>query len=182
MKQKRFPYFSFGRAEDSCAKAVKRRRERTLWHFFLASILGCCVVVSIASSATALGRRPERWVRLSPATSPPARSYLPMTYDPAGAKVVMFGGFDGTGYLNDAWTFDGITWSRMATPVAPPRHAAAQMAYDASIQKVVLFGGYNGRNYLGDTWIWDGKTSRWTQAHAAHSPPAVTSPMLFADP
>src|SRR6266487_5517423 len=87
-----------------------------------------------------------------------------MTYDPTGAKVVMFGGFDRTGYLNDTWTFDGITWSRVATPVAPPRRAAAQMAYDASIQKVVLFGGYNGRNYLGDTWIWDGKISRWTQA------------------
>src|SRR5436190_16120720 len=145
MKQKRFPYFSFGRAEDSCAKAVKRRRERTLWHFFLASIVGCCVVVSIASSATADGRRPERWVRLSPATSPPARSYLAMTYDPASGKVVMFGGFDGTGYLNDTWTFDGITWSRVATPVAPPRRAAAQMAYDAVTQKVVLFGGTTGQ-------------------------------------
>src|SRR5437762_11434056 len=167
MKQKRFPYFSFGRAEDSCAKAVKRRRERTLWHFFLASIVGCCVVVSIASSATADGRRPERWVRLSPATSPPARSYLAMTYDPASGKIVMFGGYDGTGYLNDTWTFDGTTWSQVATPISPPRRAAAQIAYDASTQKVVLFGGYDGTRYLGDTWIWNGKTLRWSRAQPA---------------
>ena len=182
MKQKRFPYFSFGRAEDSCAKAVKRRRERTLWHFFLASIVGCCVVVSIASSATADGRRPERWVRLSPATSPPARSYLAMTYDPASGKIVMFGGYEATGYLNDTWTFDGTTWSQVATPISPPRRAAAQIAYDASTQKVVLFGGYNGTRYLGDTWIWNGKTLRWNRAQPAHSPLPVTSPMVFADP
>jgi len=56
------------------------------------------------------------------------------------------------------------------------------MAYDALTQKVVLFGGYNRRNYLGDTWIWDGKTSRWAHAQPAHSPPDVTSPMVFSDP
>src|SRR5947208_14049577 len=182
MKQKRFPYFSFGRAEDSCAKAVKRRRERTLWHFFLASIVGCCVVVSIASSATADGRRPERWVRLSPATSPPARSYLAMTYDPASGKIVMFGGFDGTGYLNDTWTFDGVTWTLVATDTPPPARAAAQMAYDGVTRQVVLFGGYDGTNYLGDTWLWDGRTSQWTQAAPAHHPTPVTGPMLFPDP
>src|SRR5436190_18204441 len=181
MKQKRFPYFSFGRAEDSCAKAVKRRRERTLWHFFLASIVGCCVVVSIAASATADGRRPERWVRLSPATSPPARSYLAMTYDPASGKIVMFGGFDGTGYLNDTWTFDGVSWILVATDTPPPARAAAQMAYDSVTHKVVLFGGYNG-HYLGDTWLWDGATSQWTQAAPAHHPTPVTGPMLFPDP
>ncbi len=168
MKQRHFPYFSSGRAEDSCANAVKRRRGRAMWHFFLASIIGCCVV-SIVSSTTAVGRRPERWVRLSPATSPSPRSYLAMTYDAAGGKLIMFGGFNGTGYLNDIWTFDGINWSRAATPLSPPRRAAAQMAYDALTQKVVLFGGYNGRNYLGDTWIWDGKTSRWAHAQPAHS-------------
>jgi hypothetical protein len=49
------------------------------------------------------------WVQLSPASSPPARSYVAMTYDPASGKIIMFGGFDGTGYLNDTWTFDGVT-------------------------------------------------------------------------
>src|SRR5438132_14194009 len=127
MKQKHFPYFSF------------KRRGRTMRHFFLASI-ACWVVASIVPSATAVGRRPERWVRLSPATSPPARSYLAMTYDPASGKIVMFGGYDGTGYLNDTWTFDGTTWSQVAAPISPPRRAAAQIAYDASTQKVVLFG------------------------------------------
>ena len=144
--------------------------------------LGCCVVALIISSATAAAPRSPTWVQLSVPISPPARSYLAMTYDPASGKVIMFGGFDGTGYLNDTWTFDGTRWSRVQAPVSPPARAASQMAYDATTQKVVLFGGYNGTRYLGDTWLWDGKTSRWTHATAAHHPTAVTSPMLFTDP
>src|SRR5439155_25598310 len=181
MKQNHFRNFSLGRrAGDTCANVVERRHGRTKRRWFLISI-GYCVIAWIVSSATAAGPRSPSWVQLSPATSPPPRSYLAMTYDPAGGKVIMFGGFDGTGYLNDTWTFDGTSWSRVQTPLSPPARAASQMAYDAVIQRVVLFGGYNGR-YLGDTWLWDGKTSRWTRATPAHHPTAVTSPMLFTDP
>src|SRR5438132_7901968 len=151
-------------------------------HFrFLISTCFCMALLA-ASSAVAATRSSKTWVHLSPNISPPARSYLAMTYDAASGKVVMFGGYDGTGYLNDTWTFDGTSWSRVQAPVSPPARAASQMAYDAITQKVVLFGGYNGTRYLGDTWIWDGKTSRWTRATTTHAPRAVTSPMLFADP
>ena len=36
------------------------------------------------------------WMQLLPTSSPPARSYLAMTYDAASGKIVMFGGYDGT--------------------------------------------------------------------------------------
>ena len=90
--------------------------------------------------------------------------------------------FDGTGYLNDTWSFDGTSWTQIATQSVPPARAAAQMTYDSVAQKVVLFGGFDGTNYLGDTWLWDGSTLQWTQATPAHQPTAVTGPMLFPDP
>jgi len=62
-----------------------------------------------------------------------------------------------------------------------PRARMRQMAYDRHARKVILFGGYDGRKDLGDTWLWDGTTSAWTQATPAHSPKAVTGPMLFTD-
>jgi hypothetical protein len=105
-----------------------------------------------------------------------------MTYDPVSGKIIAFGGLDGTGYLNDTWSFDGTSWAQIATQSAPPARAAAQMTYDSVTQKVVLFGGYDGTNYLGDTWLWDGSTLQWTQATPKHHPPAVTGPMLFPDP
>jgi len=147
-------------------------------------ILNCCWCCAFAFGSAASVAAPDifNWVQLSSATSPPARSYLAMTYDPASGKIVMFGGFDGTGYLNDTWTFDGVSWTLVATDTPPPARAAAQMAYDGVTRQVVLFGGYDGTNYLGDTWLWDGATSQWTQAAPAHHPTPVTGPMLFPDP
>ena len=146
-------------------------------------ILICCC----GAMASGAGLNPgiadsANWVQLSPATSPPARSYLAMAYDPVSGKIVMFGGFDGNAYLNDTWTFDGVTWTQVTANTPPPARAAAQMAYDSVTQKIVLFGGYNGANYLGDTWLWDGTISQWTSVTTAHRPRAVTGPMLFPDP
>src|SRR6266480_963036 len=146
-------------------------------------ILICCWgAIAFGSTASVAAPDTANWVQLSPATSPPARSYLAMAYDAASGKIIMFGGVDSTGYLNDTWTFDGVTWIPVATDTPPPARAAAQMAYDSVTRQVVLFGGYDGTNYLGDTWLWDGRTSQWTQGAPAHHPTPVTGPMLFPDP
>ena len=144
-------------------------------------LICCCISIAFAASAAAAQFGFPDWIELSPTNSPPARSYLAMTYDPASGKVIMFGGDNGTTYLNDTWSFDGTTWTQIATQSAPPARTAAQMTYDSVTQKVVLFGGFNG-TYLSDTWLWDGSTLQWTQATPQHHPSAVTGPMLFPDP
>ena len=142
----------------------------------------CCISIAFVTGVAATPFGVPDWVELSPNDSPPARSYLAMTYDPVSGKTIVFGGFDGMGYLSDTWSFDGTSWTQIASQSVPPARAAAQMTYDSVAQKVVLFGGYNGTDYLGDTWLWDGSTLQWTQATPAHHPPAVTGPMLFPDP
>ena len=144
----------------------------------LTILICCCIFIAFAVNAEAA---PD-WIELSPKGPPPVRSYLAMTYDPVSGKIIAFGGFDGTGYLNDTWSFDGMSWTQIPTKSAPPPRSAAQMTYDSVAQKVVLFGGYDGTNYLGDTWLWDGTTLQWTQATPAHQPTPVTGPMLFPDP
>ena len=54
-------------------------------------------------------------------------------------KTIAFGGYDGAGYLNDTWSFDGTSWTQITTQSAPPARAAAQMTYDSVAQKVVDF-------------------------------------------
>jgi hypothetical protein len=163
----------------SCSMKLVRAR-----YFAQASriIICFCIAIAFAVRAAAGQFGSLDWIQLSPSDSPPARSYLAMTYDPISGKIIAFGGFDGTGYLNDTWAFDGTNWTQIATQSSPPARTAAQMTYDSVTQKVVLFGGYDGINYLGDTWLWDGSTLQWTQATPNHSPPAVTGPMLFPDP
>src|SRR5947199_1785575 len=126
-------------------------------------LICCCGAIAFGSAASMRAPDSASWVQLSPASSPPARSYLAMTYDVASGKVIMFGGDNGTTYINDTWVFDGTTWTQIATQSAPPARTAAQMTYDSVTQKVVLFGGFNG-TFLSDTWLWDGSTLQWTQA------------------
>src|SRR2546423_15199403 len=91
------------------------------------ALLGSGVATAHASS----------WILLSPPTFPTARSYVAMTYDTASQKTVLFGGYNGTGYLNDTWTFDGTAWTKVKTPTAPPARANPQMAYDIPTKRVV---------------------------------------------
>src|SRR5205823_3848227 len=114
----------------------------------------CGSAMAFGSNAAVAGPR-AFWVELSPANSPPARSYLAMTYDAASRKVIVFGGFDGTTYLNDTWTFDGISWTQVAVSPSPPVRANAQMAYDSVTHKVVLFsGGCDELFYPPSSFVW----------------------------
>ena len=88
-------------------------------------------------------------------------------------QVVLFGGYNGTSYLNDTWTWDGTTWTEDSGPARAAR-AYASMAEDTGYADgtgaLVLFGGYNGTSYLGDTWTYT--TAGWTQQSPATSPSA----------
>ena len=155
----------------------------------LAAALLLALTVSAAAERSA-GAEPDattsatstNWVQITTPVAPSPRCYSAMTYDRDSGKTILFGGFDGTKYLHDTWSFDGQTWKKLFPPTAPTARTAAQMAYDANAHRVVLFGGYDGTNHLGDTWLWDGATSTWQKATPKHSPTKATSPMLFTDP
>ena len=104
-------------------------------------LIFCCISLAFAADVGAAPFSFPDWVELSPNDSPPARSYLAMTYDPVSGKTIAFGGFDGTGYLNDTWSFDGTSWTLITTQSVPPPRAAAQMTYDSVAQKVVSSAG-----------------------------------------
>ena len=145
----------------------------------IAIVFACSIAGSFTPSACA---STVTWLRMNPATTPSARSAMVMAYDPVSKKVVVFGGFDATGYLNDTWLFDGTTWSQVVTPTAPSPRAASGFACDRFDGKLILFGGFDGTQYLGDTWIWDGATETWSQASPSTLPDPVTLPMMFTDP
>jgi hypothetical protein len=146
-----------------------------------ATIVLVAIFLSSAILASATGAT-VTWLRVNPPSSPSARASMAMAYDPVSKKVVLFGGFDATGYLNDTWLFDGQTWSQASSPSAPSPRAASAMSFDRIAGKLVMFGGFNGSQYIGDTWIWDGVSETWTQASPSTLPTPVTLPMMFTDP
>jgi hypothetical protein len=138
--------------------------------------LTCKAADSAATTAT--------WLKLSPATSPPARSGPGMAYDPVQKLVVLFGGIalgHKPEYLSDTWAFNGTTWAELQPADSPPPRQQAGMAYDFAAKQIVLFSGI-GRNSttLFDTWTWDG--TNWAKMQPSGSQPGFPSAPLFPDP
>ena len=146
------------------------------WFVSLLAILLTCPMLASAAGPSVV------WLKINPSNVPPARAAMAMAYDGIGKKVVMFGGFDATSYLNDTWVFNGATWNQVFPPTSPSPRAASAIAFDRVTGKLIMFGGFNGNQFLGDTWIWDGAAETWTEASPATLPPAVTLPMMFIDP
>jgi hypothetical protein len=105
------------------------------------------------------------WRRLAVKT-PPARAEASMVYDSARGRLVLFGGYRGSGTrrerFGDTWEWDGSRWEQRATPSAPSPRNGAAAAFDEHRKRVVLFGGGGGPN--AETWEWDG--SAWARVEA----------------
>jgi Galactose oxidase, central domain len=111
----------------------------------------------------------------APSDHPHARSNMGLSTAP-GDTVLMFGGtysnrFGTYLYLNDTWTWDGMTWTEQHSPTSPSPRCCFGLSYDLARHQVILFGGIDGSTYFDDTWAWDGTT--WTQLFPAKSPPSL---------
>ena len=98
-------------------------------------------------------------------TGPSARGGHAMVYEPATGKVLLFGGKDDSGVLNDTWTFDvaTTTWTRLepanGSPTARYGHA---MTVEDTTGKVLVFGGWDSKKYFDSTWVYDPAANSWT--------------------
>jgi hypothetical protein len=134
---------------------------------------GCAQTGANCSGATVIVAMalPFSWTHLSPVTSPPARAGAAMAFDASANDMVLFGGIDLAGLLNDTWSWDGTSWTQLTPAQSPPALDAPSIAYDAQHLQLVLFGGsIAGGAVTNATWTWDG--TNWTQLSPAHSPPA----------
>ena len=144
---------------------------------------GCCNPTEMYGETWIFGEGlGDGWHQLSPSLSPSPRMGSAITYDGAAGNIVLFGGCSGSvttcTFLNDTWTWDGITWRQQFPPVRPsPR--ATSMAYDAATGTSVLFGGTGSGGSLADTWTWDGVAKTWTKQAPAGSPSARQAPLAY---
>ncbi len=96
---------------------------------------------------------PPTWSISTPGgIRPSARVRHSAIYDPLRENMVVFGGFDGTQYLNDTWKLSMAgtpTWS-MLTPggSTPSPRASPSAIYDPVRDRMLVFGG----NFYQDVW------------------------------
>jgi N-acetylneuraminic acid mutarotase len=116
------------------------------------------------------------WSDLAPAGPVPAgRDDANVVYVPTTGKMILFGGYDGTSFLNDTWAYDPLanTWTDLHPAGAvPSAREDLQMVYDSAGGKMILFGGYDEAAYFNDTWAYDPVANTWTELHPAGTVPS----------
>jgi hypothetical protein len=125
------------------------------------------------------------WTQQFPPTSPPARVWSQMVYDPVTRTVLLFGGTntpDGNDSYSDTWEWNGLTrtWRELQPTSHPSARTTNPMAYDPRTRTVVLLGGVaTNLTALNDTWTWNG--INWVQHFPATSPEPRNGPGMVYD-
>jgi Phage tail protein (Tail_P2_I)/Galactose oxidase, central domain len=109
-------------------------------------------------------------------TSPTARVGCTMASYTSGG-IVLFGGYDGTNYLQDTWSYTSGVWTQSSPGGATPPARANQvvLADNSGTNTLVMFGGFNGSTWLNDTWTFSG-AGTWTNKTPANPPGVRSSP------
>src|SRR5207253_144291 len=184
MKLNQFRRFFGERAADPHTnKGTQRHRPANRYSFVI--IVWSCIAILGGSSATAADPHATGWIELCPPISPPPRSYLAMTYDPASGKVIMFGGFDlfggfdGRFYQGTMWQWNGSDWNQLFPATLPYARSSAAVGVNNSTGEVVMFGGLADVNPF-NTWTYDGTT--WTLQSPLTQPTLVYGGSAAFDP
>jgi hypothetical protein len=95
----------------------------------------------------------QLWEQLSPAGAPPPpRSTHSAIYDPAGDRMIVYGGDNGTAGMSDVWalTLSGVpTWSQI--PATGPGTRYEHLAvHDPVRDRMLVFGGIEPADF--DVW------------------------------
>lgn len=187
----RFPTFSPVRCRTAMANRTRLVAAAVLFSGALTAAIGLVDMhPATASGATA------PWAQFDPgsppctsacSSSPPPRYAAAMAYDSATSQLVLFGGFNNSGLLNDTWVWSGRAWAQVADAsdpgctdtctASPSPRGYSTMAYDPATSQLILFGGRTPER--GDTWKWNGST--WAHLTPPTSPTARDSAVMAFD-
>ena len=118
------------------------------------------------------------WTQLAPSGAAPSpREAHAAIYDPVGDRMIVFGGMDDGGVLNDLWSLSLAgtpQWQPLAPSGSPPSaRSGASAVYDSQRQRMIVFGGRPASGLGNDTWALDlGASPSWSSIATAGTPPS----------
>ena len=120
------------------------------------------------------------WTPVTAAGTPPAGRWAHVAiYDPAGERMIVFGGYDGSAARNDVWELSlgaAPAWTRLdPAGRTPAARTNLDGAYDAAGNRLIVFGGFDTatQRFFGDTWALSlSRNPVWVELHPGGTPPA----------
>ena len=163
-----------GGGSSSVTAPIQGQRGGTFYDPVRDRIVSCVNGASIWTLSPTAGSASQL---LTTAGTPPAgRLNGTATYDPVRDQVVVFGGYDGTTYLDDVWTLSLAgtpTWAHITPMGAPPQgrywHSTV---FDPVGDRMIVFGGVGASGYFSDVWALSlSEPPRWQQLVPTGTPP-----------
>jgi hypothetical protein len=87
---------------------------------------------------------------------PPERADAALAHLASEDLVVLFGGVNDKGLLNDTWMYDGEVWFRHLGQYGPSPRSGHAMAYDPIREVVLMYGGVTADGPSNETWAFNG--------------------------
>ncbi len=120
-----------------------------------------------------------------PIAGPAARSGAGMVWDPNDSELIVFGGQNGTTYMNDVWAFrpSSGSWVQLSAPGAlgaPSARSHAVVAWESgTYSRLLVFAGQTTPGFVNDLWAFapGASTGVWTQISPDDSTCTTTCPM-----
>jgi N-acetylneuraminic acid mutarotase len=136
------------------------------------------------------------WSELKPSGPvPSARSVSTWVYVSNAKQLILCGGVNEAGLLDDTWAYDPAagTWTELKpSGTLPAARAWAASAYDSDTGKLIMFGGGAGAFdantitadfQLNDTWAYDPVANSWTELKPSGAIPSGRyASMMAYDP
>jgi N-acetylneuraminic acid mutarotase len=124
------------------------------------------------------------WVDLHPTgTLPAARVGHSMVYDPAGGRLILFGGAESSGNsLNDTWAYDPAAnnWTNLEPAGdVPPASVRGTMVYDVNGTRVILYGSADDSDAASGTWAYDPEANTWTDLRPTATPSVLLGTTVY---
>ncbi len=133
------------------------------------SVTAAAVAMTVVGAGSGAARADTlpRWEKVettAPDGMPPVRTHLTGIYDPIGHRMVIFGGRNDDGVLDDTWSLDlkSARWTAIKGSVNPPSRFGHTAIYDAPRQRMVIFSGQKSGAFLNDVWALDLEQNRWS--------------------
>lgn len=140
---------------------MKTRGFGQKWYVYMVRFFALLLLLVLfnagSSNSFAAG---EQWRELTQARMSP-RTAASAVYDAARQQMVLFGGVDGTGTLQDeVWALDltplSETWTRLQHGLGPSPRTQHTAVYDIVNERMIIFGGRTARGELeDDVWALD---------------------------